>query len=542
MSSTVFIRLRVTLMSLLLLPVLAMTCGCLSTRWKCDVTALDPSITVENDLVVLGKCRWAAVSSDRAAEPVWLDSYGAKLRDELLKLGAAAQSMDKRLILDADVRCWKRIDSDVLIAALFLLTVFTLPGQSVVESVYEAHLELRDESGNVVFEEIVPLFSHVQETWVSVFSPLALLPALFSSEYGAWNTDVPYDQPVIAAQLIAERINSEEVRTACAKYWQQRELMLVERPREFPRPTVSWTPLTATEVVAVSPRRPVARRPLTVRPDALGQTYALLIGVDDFEDPAINDLEYSEADAHQVAETLVEIGAVSADHIMHFGGSAGDGKQLATRRNVLTALAYFADALKPEDILIFYYSGHGVTDPEGRQCLLAQNTPLAIAFDEGIPLERLYYYLDSCQAQRQVVVLDMCHAGGAERVRGVGGVSSEASNLMEGLHGFAQGLEGRIVFAATGAGGVSYESDEHGLGVFTHYLVAGLRGAAASTRKPEDVTMYDLSVYVQESVRKWCFDAMRVPAQEPDVRLEKTVGEMVLARHPRRQKQDVEEP
>jgi hypothetical protein len=176
----------------------------------------------------------------------------------------------------------------------------------------------------------------------------------------------------------------------------------------------------------------------------------------------------------------------------------------ATRAGIEAALLRLRrDAVAGTTALV-YYSGHGghvaETDPPESFLL-----PVDAVADNAETLRRtaissdgLMGALRQLAADRVTVILDCCHAGGigepknAQAVRLQPGVSDQ---LLEQL----KTGTGRAIIAATRASEPAFVRAGERNGVFTHHLLAGLRGEAATS--PGVVRIFDLFDYVQKKVR-----------------------------------------
>ena len=91
---------------------------------------------------------------------------------------------------------------------------------------------------------------------------------------------------------------------------------------------------------------------------ATGQRWALIIGVEDYQDPQITDLRYSIDDARALYEVLVDPkrGGFETDHVKLLTDDATDSKLLPTRLNILDALNNWLRQTTERDTVIFYFS------------------------------------------------------------------------------------------------------------------------------------------------------------------------------------------
>jgi hypothetical protein len=137
---------------------------------------------------------------------------------------------------------------------------------------------------------------------------------------------------------------------------------------------------------------------------------------------------------------------------------------------VLGALVQLVAAAAPDETLFFYYSGHG----NGQELHLG---------GRALPLDRLERAIDGASTRLRIVVIDACRT--AMRQKGVVPapeliVRADAAASSAGA--IAADHEGRVTVLAASAGEPAQESDQLRGGVFTHYLVSGLRGAADADR------------------------------------------------------------
>ncbi|MEX0602184.1 MAG: caspase family protein, partial [Bacteroidota bacterium] len=97
---------------------------------------------------------------------------------------------------------------------------------------------------------------------------------------------------------------------------------------------------------------------------------------------------------------------------------------------------------------------------------------------------------------------DACHSGGISVGYATRGLGVTESNLInQYLTDLSRSKEGVVVFTASAAGEVSQEYPELGHGVFTYYLLEGVRGAA-DFNNDYTVTINELMQYVEEQVKR----------------------------------------
>jgi hypothetical protein len=141
----------------------------------------------------------------------------------------------------------------------------------------------------------------------------------------------------------------------------------------------------------------------------------------------------------------------------------------------------FLDEATRDDVLLIYYSGHGITAHNGSLLLCARNTRTDRRLATTVSAETITQMIDQCAAAITIIILDCCYAGAFK----AGDVAAEF------------GGRGRYVLAATRPHDRALDA-EYGTGYsrFTAYLLKGLQGAAAQP-DAEYVTVSDLYQYVQ---------------------------------------------
>ena len=134
----------------------------------------------------------------------------------------------------------------------------------------------------------------------------------------------------------------------------------------------------------------------------LGTYRALIIGINDYQDPKIPDLKTAVNDAQAMAEILHEKYGFEINLLL--------GSQ-ATERGIYNALRRLAASAKPNESILIYYAGHGDLDRQ-------YNDGWWIPVDAkaGIPIT----YLDNIQVQKAMrnmkarhvlLISDSCYSG-----------------------------------------------------------------------------------------------------------------------------------
>jgi len=239
--------------------------------------------------------------------------------------------------------------------------------------------------------------------------------------------------------------------------------------------------------------------------------YALIIGNTEYIDPGLAQLTAPGKDAEDFAQVLKdqEIGAFDSVNILLNQSSAA----------VTEAIDEFFDQKKQDDLLVLYFSGHGVRDELGALYLAVKNTIRSRLRSTAVKSDFIREAMDQCRSKRQVLILDCCNSGAFTRgTKAATGVSIGTATAFES--GF-----GRIILTASDATQFAWEGDkvigETDNSLFTHYLVEGLKGDADNDGDGR-ITVDELYDYAYEKVRR------ATPKQTPSKFSTKQQGEIVL--------------
>ena len=250
---------------------------------------------------------------------------------------------------------------------------------------------------------------------------------------------------------------------------------------------------------AKDPAKDLVRAPASPTPKpvaAPAARWAVLIGVDEYEDKTISDLRFSANDAHTLAALLVASGAWPADHIILLTPDQEDPDLRPTRANILRTLAW-ARSLQGADTLLLFFSGHGGSTGESgssTNVLYPSDADFKLPADTGISLDRVFDVLEQADAQRRVVIVDACRNRFVE-AKAVAAPSWDAPRYRLS--------QGTMVLYGTEPGGYSYEDEEAELGALTRALVEGLQGEADGQLDPADgmVGMNELYAFAVERLQ-----------------------------------------
>ncbi len=250
----------------------------------------------------------------------------------------------------------------------------------------------------------------------------------------------------------------------------------------------------------------------------MSQKLALIIGNSEYEDTKLLRLKTPGVDVSNLAELL------RAPDIGGFNEVTPLINQ--TSAMIRRAIARLFAEKSPEDLLLLFFSGHGIRDDNGDLHLAVRDTESNLLSATAIPAAFITAEMDRSRSRRQILILDCCHSGAFARgTKGTSGLSVGTAAAFQGT-GY-----GRVVLTASDSTQYAWEGDQV-IGqaensVFTHYLVQGLKTGKADTDADGRITLDELYDYVYEQV------VNKTPKQTPGKWAYKQQGEIVIARNPR---------
>ncbi|MEH2370175.1 caspase family protein [Nostoc sp.] len=144
--------------------------------------------------------------------------------------------------------------------------------------------------------------------------------------------------------------------------------------------------------------------------------------------------------------------------------------QEANARNILSALSWLADVTGKDDTVIVYFSGHGMETPD--YYLMPYGYNLGNLQGTAILGSTFTQHLQAIQAQKLLVILDCCHAGGQAEAKG-----AIKSPLPPSAIAQLGSSSGRVILASSRKDEVSWTGQPYS--VFTAALLEAMAGYGA---------------------------------------------------------------
>ncbi len=236
-------------------------------------------------------------------------------------------------------------------------------------------------------------------------------------------------------------------------------------------------------------------------------TYAVVVGISDYQDPGIPDLKYADKDAEAFANFLRSNagGKLDNDHLKVLINEKATVAQFAIQ------LDWLLENAKENDKVIIYFSGHG--DVEKKTVsqpgyLLCWDAPARVYLAGGAMALPMYQdiitTLSTQNKSKVIVITDACHSG---KLAGssIGGSQITGTNLAK-----QYANEIKILSCQPNEFSIEGEQWGGGRGAFSFHLIDALYGMAD---KDEDkiVSLQEVGRYLEDHVTNDVSPVRQVP-------------------------------
>ncbi len=233
--------------------------------------------------------------------------------------------------------------------------------------------------------------------------------------------------------------------------------------------------------------------------------YAVVVGVATYNH--MSSLRYTDDDAYHLYAFLKspEGGAIPDDQISILIDDA------ATKKNIAKEISNTFSKADANDVIILYLSGHGLegsfvpVDFDGTNNLLAYDDILGL--------------IDASPAKHKLFITDACHSGSMYASKTPYDMAlTDFYSKLNNVKG------GTAIITSSKKDEVSLEYSGMRHGVFSHYLINGLKGDA-NVNKDKFITVQELFNYIYTSVREHTNNT-QTPAIHGDYDMDMPIGVM----------------
>jgi hypothetical protein len=253
-------------------------------------------------------------------------------------------------------------------------------------------------------------------------------------------------------------------------FWHEGEYAGKETPTDYEKSENSTANTKPTE------------KPSMIAPDI--KVWAVVVGVASYDHMPV--LRYTDDDAYRFYAFLKspEGGALPDDQVRILVDEE------ATNEGITTTLNELFGQAGPSDLIVFYFSGHGLN-----------GSFLPIDFDgynNKLTHESIAQIFNSSKAKFKVCIADACHSGSLIAMR-----SAEPEPVINQYYQMlAKSVAGTALIMSSKSDETSLESAGLRQGVFSHFLIRGLKGEAD---KNDDriISVKELYDFIFKNVRDY---------------------------------------
>ena len=226
--------------------------------------------------------------------------------------------------------------------------------------------------------------------------------------------------------------------------------------------------------------------------------YAVVVGTSNYAGERL-DLRFADQDAKAMAQGLTGAGGAlfGADRttVRLLSTEGKTPAEVSSKANIRQAFADIAAKAMPSDVLVVYFSGHGLAYGAAEKEQFYYLTKdigsedikdPAVREQSTISSNEFTQWLTAIPALKQVMVLDACNAG--QIVESFDNIAKKALDPSQ-IRALDRMKDRTGMFILTGAAAdkVSYEASQYGQGLLTYSLLQGMSGLALTEDKRVDV-------------------------------------------------------
>ena len=151
-----------------------------------------------------------------------------------------------------------------------------------------------------------------------------------------------------------------------------------------------------------------------------------------------------------------------------------------------------------DDLVLLYFSGHGIKDDSGNLYLASCNTRKEqekLVQPTAVAASYVQNTMSDSRSKRQVVILDCCFSGAFSQ--GMKVKDDGSIPIKQQLGG-----EGRAILTSSTSTQYSFEHPGFELSLYTHFLFEGLKTGVADLDSDGNISIDELHTYASEKVQE----------------------------------------
>ncbi|RKX99437.1 MAG: hypothetical protein DRP54_07240 [Spirochaetes bacterium] len=231
--------------------------------------------------------------------------------------------------------------------------------------------------------------------------------------------------------------------------------------------------------------------------------YALIIGINNYADTNVPDLDYCVSDAVEMKDALINQGWNESDTVILLDSQA-------SKTNIIQNLNDIFSKASSSDFILVYYSGHGTVIPDtngdendGEDEAIV---PWDFTYGDYSTLlldDELGEIFQECPTDKGAIIFDSCNSGGfinkSIRDKGINPKTLTTGSKNPGLNGDLD-ITSFPVLTASSQDEYSYEiGGEISHGVFTYFILEGMNHGYADSNGDGLISIKEVFSYSKEN-------------------------------------------
>lgn len=221
----------------------------------------------------------------------------------------------------------------------------------------------------------------------------------------------------------------------------------------------------------------------------MSNKYALIIGIEHYQNRSIPRVDYAEADAKEIKASL-ELHGINDDSVLLLSSSA-------TKTTTETNLRRICSLLTEDDDFFFFFAGHGFSE-NGHNYITCFDTHIGDIVKTSISLQEIFKQIRATACKHVILFLDSCHSGLEidDKMRGILTTMTETE-----ISDFFKASEYQAGFASCKSEEYSYPSGVLHHGIWTYHIIKALNGESQSALEGRNLlTANSLQSYLSNEV------------------------------------------
>jgi uncharacterized caspase-like protein len=220
--------------------------------------------------------------------------------------------------------------------------------------------------------------------------------------------------------------------------------------------------------------------------------YAIVIGIEQYRQK-LPKADFAVSDARIVSEYLTKVMGYSEENVVTLTNEHATNVDFAKYFE-----KWLPNNVEKDSTVFIYYSGHGAPNTKtGDAYLVPYDGDPSFIEQTGYPLKKLYESLNKLQVREVIVALDSCFSGAGGRSV----IAKGARPLVMNLQSNMAMSKNMTVISASSGDQISSTYDEKGHGLFTYFLLKGIKNEDV-IKKDGSIAISDLFSYIKPQVER----------------------------------------